>query len=72
MRIRLDNAESHLLEGTRADGYDRSVEQERLAAYQSAMREAGLRVGSEYVKLGHYYRIDEGGPAGISNGFGCD
>jgi LacI family transcriptional regulator, galactose operon repressor len=40
---------------------DESVEHERLTAYRSAIREAGLRVDPEFVKLGHYYRIEEGG-----------
>jgi LacI family transcriptional regulator len=45
----------------RPDGYNKSVELERLTAYRSAMREAGLRVDPGFVKLGHYYRIEEGG-----------
>jgi LacI family transcriptional regulator len=45
----------------RSEGCFKSVEDERLHAYRSAMREAGLRPDSEMVKLGHYYRIEEGG-----------
>jgi DNA-binding LacI/PurR family transcriptional regulator len=45
----------------RPDGYNKSVEIERLTAYRNAMREAGLRVDPGFVKLGHYYRIEEGG-----------
>jgi LacI family transcriptional regulator len=45
----------------RTEGYFKSVEEERLQAYRSAMRQAGLRADPEMVKLGHYYRIEEGG-----------
>src|SRR5262249_27174487 len=45
----------------RSDGRKESVEHERLRAYRKAMRKAGLQIDPGFVKLGHYYRIEEGG-----------